>query len=101
MYRSFLIFCILLILFVPSLWIQATPQDDGQYSVRYPLDPVTGLYTLDLSLDHPNEIARLGTPAELAQQFPCVHQAVNHFLFLFGRMHNVALGQLPAPSTGC
>ena len=60
-----------------------------------------GLWRMDVSGNHPFEIARLAVPFELEQGFTCQHEAVNHFYFLLGRRYGFTLAPFPAPPEGC
>lgn len=97
MKRLFVLLTIILWFTAP---VYADPFDNGNYQVSYAQD-ANGLWHMNLSFNHPAEIARLGTQAEIEQGFPCQHEAVNHFYFLLGRLYHITLAPFPAPPGGC
>lgn len=96
----FAVFIVVLGLLILVNRVGATPNDDGQYIVRY-VQGGDSLWRMDLSGNHPFEIARLGVPFELEQGFTCQHEAVNHFYSLFARLNRIALLPFPPPPGGC
>lgn len=83
-----------------ALPVRADEQDNGWYDVIYRQGD-DGLWRVDVSGNHPFEIARLASPAELEQGFVCQHEAVNHFYFLLGRLYGITLAPFPPPPGGC
>jgi hypothetical protein len=80
--------------------VRADEEDNGEYQVSYRQGD-DGLWRMDLSANHLNEIYRLAAPFELEMGFVCQYEAVNHFYYLFGRLYGITLAPFPAPPNGC